>query len=106
MDQQSGNLGNLKENMGSNVAVSTVKDKKNKFHYKFFENKLYLLGNFSDMPYEIIEVNSSKGKSYFLYYDSSYFQLNTEQLKPAPLVKIENDSLVNELKIIQMKQSY
>jgi hypothetical protein len=104
-DNQVNNLESIKENVESNVAVSTVKDKKNKFHYKFFENKLYLLGNFSEMPYEIIELNSSKGKTYFLYYNESYYQLNKEQAKPTPLVKIENDSLVNELKIIQMNQN-
>lgn len=104
VDNQSNSLDNIKENVESTVEIATVKDKRNKFHYKFFENKLFLLGNFNEMPYEIIELNSSKGKSYFLYYNDSYFKLNSEQLKPAPLVKIENDSLVNELKIIQSNQ--
>jgi len=104
-DNPINNLDNIKEVSESNVTVSTVRDKKNRFHYKFFENKLYLLGNFNDMPYEIIELNSAKGKSYFLYYDESFYKLNTEMVKPAPLVKIENDSLVRELKIIQLNQS-
>ena len=104
IDNQINNLDNIKENVEGKVEIATVKDKRNKFHYKFFENKLYLLGSFDDMPYEIIELNSSKGKSYFLFYNDEYFRLNSEQVKPAPLVKIENDSLVNELKIIQSKQ--
>jgi hypothetical protein len=104
-DNQFNNLDKIKENAESTVTVSTVKDKKNKFHYKFFENKLYLLGDFTDMPYEIIELNSAKGKSYFLYYNDSFYKLNTEEVKPTPLVKIENDSLVNELKIIQLNQN-
>ena len=103
-DNQINTIDNIKETMEGTVEVSTVKDKKNKFHYKFFENKLYLLGSFDDMPYEIIELNSTKGKSYFLYYNNSYYKLNSDQIKPAPLVKIENDSLVNELKIIQSNQ--
>lgn len=104
IDPQINNLDEIKENVESTVEISTVKDKRNKFHYKFFENKLYLLGNFNDMPYEIIELNTSKGKSYFLFYNNSFYKLNSEQVKPAPLVKIENDSLVNELKIIQSNQ--
>lgn len=100
-ENQVNNLDNIKENVESTVEIATVKDKRNKFHYKFFENKLYLLGSFNDMPYEIIELNAATGKSYFLYYDDSFFKLNAEQAKPAPLVKIENDSLVYELKIIQ-----
>ncbi len=95
-------LEKVKEDVESAVEVTTIKDKRNKFHYKFFENKLYLLGSFNEMPYEILELNSKSGKSYFLYYNNSFYKLQTEQLKPAPLVKIENDSLVNELKIIQM----
>jgi hypothetical protein len=102
---QINNLEKIKENIESTVEVATVKDKRNKFHYKFFENKLYLLGNFNDMPYEIIELNLSKGKSYFLYYNDSFYKLNSEQVKPAPLQKIENDSLVNELKIIRLNQN-
>lgn len=104
IDNNINNLDNIKENIESTVEIATVKDKRNKFHYKFFENKLYLLGSFNDMPYEIIELNTSKGKSYFLFYNDEYFKLNKEQIKPAPLVKIENDSLVNELKIIQSNQ--
>ena len=104
IDPQINNLDEIKENVESTVEISTVKDKRNKFHYKFFENRLYLLGNFNDMPYEIIELNTSKGKSYFLFYNNSFYKLNSEQVKPAPLVKIENDSLVNELKIIQSNQ--
>jgi hypothetical protein len=95
-------LEKVKEDVESAVEVTTIKDKRNKFHYKFFENKLYLLGSFNEMPYEILELNSKSGKSYFLYYNNSFYKLQTVQLKPAPLVKIENDSLVNELKIIQM----
>ncbi len=104
VENQINNLENIKENVESTVEIATVKDKRNKFHYTFFENKLHLLGNFNDMPYEIIELNSSKGKSYFLYYNESFYKLNSEQVKPAPLVKIENDSLVNELRIIQSNQ--
>lgn len=97
-------FGNVNENTDSPVEVATLKDKRNKFHYQFFENKLYLLGSFKDTPYEIIELNSSKGRSYFLYYNYDFYKLNSEQAKPTPLIKIENDSLVNELKIIQLNQ--
>ena len=104
-DNQINDLESIKENVENRVEIATVKDKRNKFHYKFFENKLFLLGSFSDMPYEIIELNSTKGKSYFLFYNESFYKLESDQLKPAPLVKIENDSLVSELKIIRLNQT-
>ncbi len=97
-------FGNVNENTENPVEVATLKDKRNKFHYQFSENKLFLLGSFKDTPYEIIELNSSIGKSYFLYYNYDFYKLNSEQAKPTPLIKIENDSLVNELKIIQLNQ--
>ncbi len=93
-----------KESIESTVEIATVKDKRNKFHYKFYNNKLYLLGNFKEMPYEIIELNSKRGKRYFLYYNDHFYKLEKNQMKPAPLVEIENDSLINELKIIQMNK--
>lgn len=104
-DYQINNLDNIKENVESTFEVATIKDKRNKFHYKFFESKLYLLGNFNEAPYEIIELNLNKGKTYFLYYNDSFYSLNSEQVKPTPLVKIENDSLLNELKIIRLNQN-
>jgi hypothetical protein len=105
MDNNINNLDEVKENVEAAVEIATIKDKRNKFHYKFFENKLYLLGNFNDMPYEILELNNSKGKTYFLYYNANFYQLNSEQVKPTPLAIIENDSLVNELKIIRLNQN-
>ena len=89
-DDRINGIEDVKEHVESTVEIATVKDKRNKFHYKFYE-----------MPYEIIELNSTKGKSYFLYYNDSYFRLLTKQEKATPLIKIENDSLVNELRIIQ-----
>jgi hypothetical protein len=79
--------------------------RKTSFTINFFDNKLYLLGNFDEMPYEIIELNAKSGKSYFLFYSDNFYKLETDQLKPAPLQRVENDSLVNELKIIQMNHS-
>lgn len=100
-DNLNNSLDQIKEHVESTVEISTIKDRKNKFHYKFYENKLFLLGNFNDMPYEIIELNSAEDKSYFLYYNDSFYKLNSGQEKPAPLIKIENDSLINELSLIQ-----
>jgi hypothetical protein len=105
VENQINDLEKVKENVESTVEIETVRDRKNRFHYRFFENKLFLLGNFSEMPYEIIELNTQAGKSYFLFYNGNFYRLETEQLKPSPLIKIENDSLVSELKIIQMNQN-
>jgi hypothetical protein len=88
VENQINDLEKVKENVESTVEIATVKDRRNKFHYKFFENKLFLLGDFNDMPYEIIELNTSSGKSYFLFYNDSFYKLESEQLKPTPLERI------------------
>lgn len=91
----------IKEHSKNKMEVETIKDRRHKFHYKFYNNRLYLLGDFSKSPYEIIELNSKSDKKYFLYYQNSYYQLKTDRQKPTALQKIENDSIIEELKIIQ-----
>lgn len=92
---------NVKENTKSKMEVETVKTRRHKFHYKFDNDRLYLLGDFSKSPYEIIELNSNSGKKYFLFYQDNYYQLKTDQQKPTRLHRIENDSIIKELNIIQ-----
>ncbi len=85
----------------SKMEIETIKDKRHKFHYRFYNNRLYLLGDFSKSPYEIIELNSNSGKKYFLYYQDNFYKLETNRQKPTPLRKVENDSIIKELIIIQ-----
>ncbi len=91
----------VKENTKSKMEIETVKTRRHKFHYKFYNNRLYLLGDFSKSPYEIIELNSNSGKKYFLLYQDNYYKLEPNQQKPTRLHKIENDSIIKELKIIK-----
>jgi hypothetical protein len=41
VENQFDNLEKVKEDVESAIEVTTIKDKRNKFHYKFMENKLY-----------------------------------------------------------------
>lgn len=91
----------LSENLESKVAVEVVSDRRNRFHYQFYNSKLYLLGDFSEMPYEIIELKGQSGIKYFLYYNGSYYRLNQGVEKPTPLVELDDPALIRELKVIQ-----
>ena len=91
----------LSENLESKVAVEVVSDRKNRFHYRFYNSKLFLMGDFSEMPYEIIELKGQTGIKYFLYYNGSYYRLNQGVEKPTPLVELDDPVLVRELKVIQ-----
>jgi hypothetical protein len=90
----------IKENIESKVEVEAEKSRKYPFHYKFYNNKLFLLGDFKNSPYEIIELNSAKGKKYFLYYEGSFYRLYSDRMKPAPLEKVDDKSIIDELNII------
>jgi hypothetical protein len=86
---------------GKVVTVSTGKDAKYDFHYSFSEGSLMLYGNFDGTPYEILEVNSTGGKKYFLYFNSDYFSLSQNTITISPLVKVTDQNLICELDILK-----
>lgn len=98
------NVNKLDENR---VEVETVFDRRKDFHYKFYNKKLYLYGDFEKAPYEIIEYNAdvpgqkADNKLYFLYYEGKFYELETGQMKVSPLKEIVNEELINELKLLR-----
>ena len=97
-------LDDIKETMTDKLAVETDKNRRYSFHYKFYNEKLYLLGDFKDSPYEILELNSSGGRRYFLFYEGDYYRLSPDKLKPTPLEKLTDETMVEELRIIQQNK--
>lgn len=100
-DLNSNSLANVDKMSENKIAVETVFDKKKDFHYKFFNKKLYLYGDFEDAPYEIIEYNSNNNKLYFLYYDGKFYELENEQMKISPLVQLKDEDLIKELQSLR-----
>lgn len=88
-----------REDLHSSVEIRSVIDKKYNFHYNFKEGTLTLYGNFQDIPYEIIEINSASGKSFYLNYRDSFYHIkNTKSI--TPLKPVTNENLINELRIV------
>lgn len=81
----------------SNIDITIDKSSENKFHYKFFNNKLFLYGSFDSNKYEILELNTYEGKQVYLYYDNSYFKLNSNQADVSPLSKINDKNVIEQL---------
>lgn len=81
----------------SGIEVKVDNSTNNKFHYKFNNKKLYLLGDFDSKTYEILELNSYKGKQMYLFYNNSYYQLNHNKTEASPLQKITDSKLIDEL---------
>ena len=88
----------------SAVEIETDGDYKNTFHYKFYNSKLYLYGDFKNIPYEIIEFNTVSGKSLYLYYQGNFYYLELNQMEVTPLQKINEEQLIEELDSLRVKK--
>lgn len=73
------------------------------FHYQFIDNKLYLYGDFEDIPYKIIALNSEKNKRLFLEYHGNFYAISNEQKEVAPLNPIEDSVVLGELNRVLLK---
>jgi hypothetical protein len=102
-DVSNGNINTMtpsREDLHSSVEINTVLHKKYNFHYNFSHGTLTLYGNFEDVPYEILEINSASGKSFYLNYKDNFYNIiNTNNI--IPLQPVTNESLINELKIVK-----
>jgi len=99
-DDNLNKLNPVREDLYSKTEVKTIHHKKYNFHYKLSEGVLTLYGNFEDIPYEILEINSSEGKRLFLNYKNNYYMLiNTGEI--TPLKPVTDTALINELEIVK-----
>ena len=91
----------LQENIRpeENVTVEALSDSRYTFHYQFFDNKLYLHGDFDQTPYKIIALNTENSKKLFLEFDGAYYRIS-EHEAVVPLTKIEDPALVKSLQSV------
>ncbi|MBR9998402.1 MAG: hypothetical protein KFF73_05490, partial [Cyclobacteriaceae bacterium] len=104
MDELAGDnlnkLNPVREDLYSKTEVRTLRHKKYDFHYELNEGTLTLYGNFEEIPYEILEINSSDGKRLFLNYRNNYYMLlNTHEI--SALNPITDTTLIRELDIVK-----
>jgi len=76
-------------------------ERKFKSHYQFANGKLVLYGNFDKGLYEIIEVNAQNSRTLFLYYKTSYYELDEAKKEVTPLKEITDPVLIQKLKIFR-----
>lgn len=70
------------------------------YHYRYFNNKLYLYGEFENEPYEIIELHNKGKKQLFLSYQNEIYSINNNITDITPLQKVEDEMLIMELRLI------
>jgi negative regulator of sigma E activity len=83
------------------LSLKTVASKEYAFHYSFTGGALTLYGNFDGNPYKILEVNSKKGKEYYLIYHDNFYSLYQNSSGITPLVRVTDKNLLNELEILK-----
>jgi hypothetical protein len=80
-----------------------VKNTKKQFHYQYYNNKLFLYGEFDSSPYEIFELNSKKDKELYLFYNNDFYGLKQGQTKITPLQLIKDNEKLEALKALRNK---
>jgi len=84
----------------SNISASVVKVnivKEKNLAYRYFNNELYLHGNFSNSTYELFELNNKPSKQLFLYFENNYYELIQGKTKVTALVPITDKATLSQL---------
>lgn len=91
------------ENKQIKSAVEVALDHKSefKFHYRYFNNKLYLLCDFGSKPYDLIELNRKKTRTLYLFFDKNYYELKDNQSDATALKIIKNNTIIKQLEVIR-----
>ncbi len=70
------------------------------YHYKYFNNKLYLFGNFNNEPYQILELHNKGKKQLFLSYQKTIYHIESGKIDITPLTEVTDQMLILELNMI------
>lgn len=79
------------------LEVEKKEDRKHHFHYQYYNSKLYLYGDFKNIPYELLELNNSAGKMLYMYYKDNFYYIQDSQMEIVPLKRITDPELTTEL---------
>ncbi len=83
------------------VEIENIVATKYDLHYKFAEGKLYLYGDFNNIPYELLEINSGVSRKLYLYHDEVFYKVNQLEQEIVPLKVIRDEGLIEDLEIIR-----
>jgi hypothetical protein len=86
-----------------NLKVQTIKEKSHNLFYQYYNNKLFLYGDFDSKPYEILELNTIKDKQLYLYFESNYYNLKQNQMDITSLTVIKDKETFSSLEKVRNK---
>ena len=79
--------------------LDAVEDKDN-YQYRYYNSKLYLYGDFKEMPYQIIELNDKGKKQLFLSHNNEVYTIKDNTTEVTELRKIQDEMLRMEIQLI------
>jgi hypothetical protein len=82
------------------LEVEIVDTKSTRIRYRYYGGKLFLYGNFTHEPYEILEINSAKGRNIYLFHLRAYYEILPSD-KPVGVQEITDQKLIQELSILR-----
>ncbi len=82
------------------IEVETKNSKGSKIKYKYYDGKLFLNGNFSKEPYEILEINSANGRRIYLLHLNKYYEVKIND-RLSELPEVTDIKLIQELRLIK-----
>lgn len=75
-------------------------EEKDNFHYRYYNSKLYLYGDFNEMPYQIIELNDKGKKQLFLSHNEEVYIIKDNTTEITELRKLQDEMLKMEIQLI------
>lgn len=97
--------GTLTASKISDIEISHEETGNSQLMYKYLNKKLYLYGDFSQSPYELLELNSNAGKALFLYHNNRYYQLVDGQKNVTSLKSLSDSIVIKELDTLREHQT-
>jgi hypothetical protein len=84
----------------TSIDVQTVETKSARVKYRYYEGKLFLYGKFENNPYEILEINSSKGRRVYMFHMGAYYEIKPTD-KVQYIEPVTDQALIEELTILK-----
>ncbi|MCH8317498.1 MAG: hypothetical protein IIA88_03235 [Bacteroidetes bacterium] len=100
-DLSDANIAQTPEEGLPDVQIVEPAEDDGRFYYRYFNDKLFLYGDFGSVPYELLELNTLDDKYLYLFYGEAFYEIKPVHSKITPLIKITDKKVVKELMAIK-----
>ncbi|CAN5529411.1 hypothetical protein BH23BAC1_BH23BAC1_28330 [soil metagenome] len=96
-----GNSGNVEANR-PDLNVETKTDRNHAFHYQYYEDKLFLYGDFKGSAYEVLKLPTPNGVKLYMSYDGRFYKMErSRRIRPFEL--LEDPVIIEQLQKLKTK---